>query len=198
MEALYRERRSWLHSVPAGLKLLLVAVLGTVFFLVARLDVLSGAALACSVMVASLGRPGPGVRRLLLGMAVAVVLIIGFHAWQGQVRVGLTSSLRLWCACLLGVALSASTRYTELLEVIERLLAPLARTGVRTDRLALQLALMLRFIDHFFGHWQRLAESHRLRTGRSGGLGLVAPMVILMLRSAQRVADTLELRWPRR
>jgi biotin transport system permease protein len=73
-------------------------------------------------------------------------------------------------------------------------LSPLQRLGFRTERLALQLAMMLRFTEHFFVLWKRLDDGHRLRTGRSGGLRLLAPLTIQMLVAARRVADTLELR----
>jgi biotin transport system permease protein len=53
---------------------------------------------------------------------------------------------------------------------------------------------MLRFTEHFFVLWKRLDDAHRLRTGRAGGLRLLAPLTIQMLISARRVADTLELR----
>ena len=78
--------------------------------------------------------------------------------------------------------------------MFERWLWPLRSLGVRVDRLALMLALMLRFVEHFFVLWQRLDDAHRVRTGRSGGWRLLAPLTIQMLQAANRVADTLELR----
>jgi biotin transport system permease protein len=66
--------------------------------------------------------------------------------------------------------------------------------GVATDQLALQLALMLRFTEHFFMMWRRLDEAHRLRTGKSGGFKILAPLTIQMLLAARRVADALQLR----
>jgi biotin transport system permease protein len=53
---------------------------------------------------------------------------------------------------------------------------------------------MLRFIEHFFAVWKRLDDSHRLRTGKGGGLRLLAPLTIQMLQTARRVADTLDVR----
>jgi biotin transport system permease protein len=70
----------------------------------------------------------------------------------------------------------------------------LQRIGIKTERLALQLAMMLRFTEHFFVVWKRLDDAHRLRTGKAGGLRLLAPLTIHMLTSARRVADTLEMR----
>jgi biotin transport system permease protein len=81
-----------------------------------------------------------------------------------------------------------------LLSVLEYLLSPLKAVGVRTDRIAQQLGLMLRFTEHFFVVWKRLDDAHRVRTGKAGGLRLLAPLTIQMLLSARRVADALEMR----
>ena len=127
-------------------------------------------------------------------MLVAAALVAGFHLWLGRPDVAAVSALRLACASTLGVALTVTTRPTDLLLVLDALLAPLARLGLRPERLSLQLALMLRFTEHFFVQWQKLDEAHRLRTGRPGGLRLIAPLTVQMLQAAQRVADALYAR----
>ncbi len=194
MGSLYSEHRTWLHTVPAGLKLLLLAVVGAALFFTDRVAVLLPSTLLCGLMFASLGRATWGAAKLLVSLLVACLLVLGFHALMQHTLLGVSSALRLLCTALMGVALTLTTRYSDLLDVFERLLSPLTHVGIRVDRLALQLALMLRFIEHFFVLWQRLDDAHRVRTGRPGGVRLLAPLTIQMLRSAQRVADTLELR----
>ena len=53
---------------------------------------------------------------------------------------------------------------------------------------------MLRFAEQFFVQWQRLADAYRVRTGRSGGWRLLAPLTIHMLITARNVADALAIR----
>lgn len=194
MGSLYSEHRTWLHGVPAGLKLLCLAVLGAALFFTDRVLVLLPSTLLCGLMLASLGRATQGATQLLWSLGAACSLVLGFHALMQHPMLGVTSALRLMCTAGMGVALTLTTRHTDLLDVLERWLSPLTHLGVRVDRLALQLALMLRFIDHFFVLWQRLDDAHRLRTGHSGGVRLLAPLTLQLLRSASRVADTLELR----
>jgi biotin transport system permease protein len=109
----------------------------------------------------------------------------------GNYALATVSPLRLVCASSLGIALTVTTHPSQLLQVLERLLAPLAKLGFPSQRFALQLALMIRFIEHFFVQWQRLDEAHRLRTGKAGGLRLLAPLSIQMLQTAKRVGDAL-------
>ena len=194
MGSLYSEHRSWLHGVPAALKLLLFAVLGTAQYWTNDLTVLAVGAATCVLLFISLGRAVLAARKLVVSVVLASLLILAFHVYMQQVAIGWISVLRLLSASLLGIALTLTTRTGELLDVLERLLSPLQRVGIKTERLALQLAMMLRFTEHFFVVWKRLDDAHRLRTGKAGGLRLLAPLTIHMLTGARRVADTLEMR----
>lgn len=194
MGSLYSEHLTWLHRVPAAIKLIFFAVLGTLQFLLNSPAVLMGSALACCLLFASLGRAIYPARKLVIPVLLAGLLIVAFHAWMQQPMVGVVSALRLFSASLLGISLTLTTRSRDLLDVFERLLAPLQRVGIRSERLALQLAMMLRFTEHFFVVWKRLDDAHRVRTGKAGGFKILAPLTIKMLMSARRVADTLELR----
>lgn len=194
MGSLYSEHRTWLHGVPAAIKLMVFAVLGSAQFLMNGPAALGFSALVCGLLLATLGRAIAPARKLLLSVLFAALLILAFHIYMQQAMLGVVSMLRLFSASVLGIALTLTTRSRELLNVFERLLSPLQRVGIRTERLALQLAMMLRFTEHFFVVWKRLDDAHRIRTGKAGGLRMLAPLTIQMLVSARRVADTLELR----
>lgn len=194
MKSFYSEHPTWLHRIPASAKLFGLLVLSVVLFNVNDLQTLLWLTLCTLVMFVSLGRCVVAAKGLLIGMAVASVLIMGFHLYMDQWQLGSVSVLRLFSATLLGIALTLSTRQTDLLIVFEALFSPLQRVGVRPQQLALQLALMLRFTEHFFMLWRKLDEAHRLRTGQPGGFKILAPLTIQMLMTARRVADTLDVR----
>jgi biotin transport system permease protein len=197
MGSLYSDQHTWLHSVPAGVKLAFLALLGTGVFLTSSLFGLMASASGCVVIFASLGRATLRAKPLLVGLLVASVLIGVFHMYMQQPMVGVVSVLRLLSTTLMGMALTLTTRYTDLLRVFEWLLAPLRHVGIQPERLSLQVALMLRFTEHFFVVWRRLDDAHRLRTGKAGGFKILAPLTIQMLVAARRVADTLHLRFRR-
>lgn len=194
MGSLYSEHRTWLHGVPAGWKLALLVLLSTGLFWINDPLRQGGACALVVVLFLSLGKARGQGRVLLRGLLIATVLVLALHTALQQPMVGVVSSLRMVGATLLSIALTLTTRASELQDVLERLLKPLERLGVRTAHFALQLALMLRFIEHFFVVWKRLDESHRLRTGKAGGFRLLAPLTIQMLQTARRVADTLGVR----
>ncbi|MDE2413426.1 MAG: energy-coupling factor transporter transmembrane protein EcfT [Comamonadaceae bacterium] len=194
MGSLYSEHLTWLHRWPAGRKLACMAILGTLLFLLPAPWALAAAGAGCALLWWSLGPATRVARRLMVSVLAAAGLVACFHLWLGRPEVAAVSALRLACASTLGVALTVSTRPTDLLLVLDGLLAPLARLGLRPERWSLQLALMLRFTEHFFVQWKRLDEAHRLRTGRPGGLRLIAPLTVQMLQAARRVADALYAR----
>ena len=194
MGTLYSDIPSWLHRVPAGAKLLVLALCGMGLLFVSDVR---GQALACAAVLLlyiSIGAASRPTRRLVVVALVASLLVGALHAATGQPLVGLHSGLRLMSATMLGALLTATTRFGDLLGVLEWLLQPLARFGVPVERIALQLGLMLRFTEHFFIQWGKLDDAYRLRTGRGGGWRLVAPLAVHMLQTARRVADALFVR----
>lgn len=194
MRSLYSDTQTWLHRVPAAVKLTLLAGLGTAMFVIDRPAWLIGASLIALCAFLSLGTAMRPAVRLVVTVTIAAALIAVFHALIGQLMIGVISALRLACVSLLGAMLTLSTRFDALLAVFEAVLRPLERIGVKTGRLALGLGLMLRFTEHFFVQWRRLDDAHRVRTGRSGGFRLLAPLTIRMLVTSRRVADALAAR----
>lgn len=191
MGSLYSEYPTWLHRVSPALKLVLMAVLGTLLFLLQSPVAMGVCALACSLLWLSLGPATRVARRLIVSVLVGALLIAAFHAFMGNYRLAVVSALRLACASTLGVALTVTTHPTHILQLLETLLQPLSKLGFPSERFALQLALMLRFIEHFFVQWKRLDDAYRLRTGKGGGVRLLAPLTIQMLQTAKRVGDAL-------
>ncbi|MDO5057215.1 MAG: energy-coupling factor transporter transmembrane protein EcfT [Lautropia sp.] len=194
MGSLYSETPGWLHPVPAWLKLLLMAVLGTVLFWLHTPPQMLVAAGCALLLWLSLGRATRPARRLMLSVLFTSALVAAFQWWSGRPVLALTSSLRLASACCLGIALTVTTRPADILDVLERLLSPLRRIGMKPERIALQMGLMLRFIEHFLMQWKKLDDAHRLRTGKAGGLRLIAPLTIQLLQTARRVGDALYAR----
>lgn len=194
MGTLYSEHLTWLHRWRPALKLVLMAVLSTLLFVVHSPTLMLGAAVACALLWLSLGKATRVARRLIASVLIAALLIAIFHAVMGNYALAVVSALRLACASTLGVALTVTTHPAHILQLLENMLQPLEKIGFPAQRFALQLALMMRFMEHFFVQWKRLDDAYRLRTGKAGGFRLLAPLSIQMLQTAKRVADALYAR----
>jgi len=194
MRSLYLPQRTWLHAVRASIKLATLAGCGTALALVDR-PLWLGAALAAVVLVfLSLGRPAWRHASVLRGVLIACGLIVLFQWFMGHPWLGAVTALRLTSAALLALMLTLTTRFEDLLSVLEKVLEPLRIFGLPVDRIALGLGLLLRFTEDFHAQWQRLDDAYRARTGRGGGLRLLAPLTIRALTTAERVADALAAR----
>jgi biotin transport system permease protein len=194
MRSLYSPRRTWLHALPAWLKLLCLSLAGTALVLIDSLSAMAVISGVVLVLFLSLGAAARQQWKMLRGLLIAALLIAGFHWLTGHPAIGMLSALRLIAAAMLALMLTISTRFDDLLVVLEILLSPLRRFGVPTERIALGIGLMLRFAENFLSQWQRLDDAYRVRTGRSGGWRLLAPLAIRALQSAERVADALAAR----
>ncbi len=197
MKSIYSDHHTWLHTLSAGFKLLVMLCLGVGLYATQNLWLLGMVCALCVCVYATLGRVGWRARKLLMPLLLAGLLVLGFHAYLQQIDLGLVSALRMLSISLIGVALTLTTSTAALLHTLEWVMQPLNKLGLQSQRIALQFALMLRFIEHFFMVWQQLDDAHKIRTGKSGGLRLLAPLTLHMLQSAKRVADTLTLRLPR-
>lgn len=194
LRSLYSAQGTWLHAIPAWIKLVLLSVCGTLLVFVHQPLYLAVACVAVLLLFVSLGQPAWRRLRMLGGVAIAGGLIVGFHWALGTPWLGVASALRLASAATLALMLTLTTRFEDLLAVLETVLRPLQRFGVPIERIALGLGLMLRFAENFYVQWQRLDEAYRVRTGRGGGLRLLAPLTIRTLQTAERVADALAAR----
>lgn len=193
MRSFYLERRTWLHGVPAWVKLAVLSATGTILF-AGGPALTAGAAITVIILYATLGTAAWRSLATLRRLAVVLVLLFLFHAVTGSLRTGLETTLRLAALAVLGLMLTLSTRFDDLLMVAERVLAPLRVLGLSADRPALAFGLMLRFIEIFFLKWQQLDEAYRARGGKAGRWRLLAPLALQVLATAERVGEALSAR----
>ena len=188
----YRPGRSPLHRLPAGLKLLALCAAILVISLTVRTLLAVGILAVAMVGVFALGGIGPReaarqMRPVLWVLLFVFTFQVVFTDWRRAVIV---------CAVLaasvaLAAVVSVTTRTSAILDAIMAVLAPLARVGVRTDHIALALALAIRSIPLMVEVVGQVDEARQARGLRPGARILVAPVVIAALRTADGFADTL-------
>ena len=96
---------------------------------------------------------------------------------------------------VLGAALiSLTTRVTDLLDVIARLLEPARALGVDPERVALLFALTIRAVPVIAGTLHEARDARRARGLEHSTRALVTPVVVRTIRHADRVGDALAAR----
>lgn len=194
MISLYRPGDSILHRLPAGLALAGLALAALVLTVYPHDPVSIAVSLAAALLLYPVGGQSLRValgelwrlRWILLVLAGTLVVFVSVEAaWISAGRVA--------ALLLLAALLTMTTRMSDLLAVLHRLLRPLRRIGVDPDAVSLALGLTLTMVPVVGAFAQRVRDAERARGVRLG-LRATVPLLVLTLRHADRVGDALAAR----
>ena len=194
MNPLYQYPPFWLHRLPAGAKLLVLAVLSIAAMQIASPWILAGATFGIGLLFVV---PQYGIVRRLLGIAalwpVAAAIFVSQYFASG-LEPALAMVLRLALMMLFADLVTLSTTMQAMMGAIEPLLRPLRFLGLQPRVYAFAISLTIRFVPLLLAQWQHMAEAWRARTGRRARIGLVAPYAASLLRMSDHVAEALDAR----
>lgn len=183
------------HKAPAGAKLLALLVISVLAFWLST----PAQALAFLGLVTALYLPGGAAflrqgARLLKPVLPFVVIILAWHWFTGAVAAGIVIVARLVALVALANLVTMTTRLQDMLDRVDDALA-LLRLPVRwRRRLALSVALVIRFTPVLVQKGTALGQAWRARSVRRPGWRLVLPFALVALDDAERVAEALRAR----
>ena len=191
----YQPGNSLLHRLNPGTKLLglAVAILAISLF-VRTLPALGAAAVGVAVLYAVAGIGPRAAWRQFRPTLWILVFIFVFQLIFTDWHHGVIVCGVLACSIVLAALIALTTRTTDMLDSLTRALTPLRRLGVRTDLIAIAMALTIRSIPLMVETVGRVDEARRARGLRPGPRILVAPIVIAALQTAEGFADSLAAR----
>ncbi|MBS7552354.1 energy-coupling factor transporter transmembrane protein EcfT [Ancylobacter dichloromethanicus] len=194
MISLYLPQRTWLHAVPAGWKLLALALISLIAAPLDSLPFMAALMVAVLALYVSLGKAALAQIALLRPLWPLFLILLALHGWNGDILLGIVVLARILAMVLLANAVTMTTRMDAMMDAVEPLLGPLAWVGVAPRAVALAVALMIRLIPLLFALWEALNDSWRARTGKRGGWRLLAPFCIQTLRLSHHTAEALAAR----
>ena len=193
--SLYVPGHSWLHRLPAGVKLALLAVLGAGLMWLSDLIALQLALLVLIFLLAQAGVGAAQVWRQIRPMIVLLALLAIYTSLMQTPAEALEMTLRLLSLMLSGVLVTLTTPLAAMMEVLERLLKPLEKLGLlKADRVALAFGLTLRLIPELSLQWNEIREAQAARGLRTSVLTLGVPMLMRTLRRAEEIAEAIDAR----
>ncbi|MEP4766516.1 MAG: energy-coupling factor transporter transmembrane protein EcfT [Roseibium sp.] len=191
MISIYLQGTSWAHRLPAGVKLVGVALGSVLLF---RADAV-WIFLLCLTGVfgcyASLGREGLARLKLLRGLSVFLLAILFLHWLSGTLWEGGIVVLRLVVMILAANFVSITTRMDDMLDTVLPLFRPLKWIGLSQRKPAIGVTLVLRFAPHLLEVFSMLQEAYQARTGKRTSWRLMAPFALQSLRMSENVAEAL-------
>lgn len=183
-----------LHRVPAGPKLAGLAVAALALTMVPQGPI---SIAVCLVAVIAL-YPIAGVPLSAAGTelwrlrAVLVVLAVALAVFVSPVAAWVSTG-RVAALLLLAALLTLTTRMSDLLAVLQRLLRPVRRVGIDPEAVSMAVSLTVTMVPVVAGFAQRVRDAERARGVRLGVRGVV-PLLVLTLRRADQVGDALAAR----
>ncbi|MCG5240979.1 energy-coupling factor transporter transmembrane component T family protein [Azospirillum doebereinerae] len=196
MLGLYLHRDSAVHRWPAGVKMggLLAVTAG-----VMTLPGAWGAALAGALglgLLAAARLPVGRVLRELRAPVVLLTLLFGFQAllagtgWaEAAVAVARFAAL-----VLLATLVTLTTRVADMIDLFERVFGLLRPLGVNPAKLALMLALTIRFIPLLAEQVREVRMAQRARGVERSIAALFVPLLVKIFTMADDLAAALEAR----
>ncbi|WP_129669550.1 energy-coupling factor transporter transmembrane component T family protein [Phytoactinopolyspora endophytica] len=190
----YVARSSPLHRLPAGVKLLVLAIV-CIGLLWVRTPLSVGVAVAVVAVLYAVGRVRPReawsqVRPLR--WFVLVILAVQLLVTDWVTAVSLTS--RIVLAVALAGLVTLTTRTTALMDAMEKGLSPLRRIGVDPARIALMMSLAIRSIPVVADIAQRVRDAQRARGQERSIRAFAVPLVVGVLRYADTLGEALQAR----
>jgi biotin transport system permease protein len=187
----YSPGRSLVHRAPGGVKLAMLAAIGVV------LVVLRGwwpplVALAAVICCYALARLPAGIVLSQLRQLFWIALILGvaqlvLSGWRAATAVVGTILTLVLAAGLV----SLTTTMTELTDILLRLLRPLQRIGVPTERLALLISLSVRSVSVIAALAAEVRDAQRARGLQASPRAFAVPLLVRSLRHAQALGEAL-------
>jgi biotin transport system permease protein len=184
---------TWAHRLPAGAKLLALCLATVLLFALASPLPLTVTALIVATLTATGGpRFAAHALRMLRPLIPFVVVIALWHLWLRD-PAGVPIILRMITAVAAANLVTMTTRLSDMITVLERLMRPFA--GLVPPRaLALAIALTIRFIPVMLDRAAQISESWRARSPRRPGWRVLPPTTMAALDDADRVAEALRAR----
>jgi biotin transport system permease protein len=194
MIGLYSPRLSIIHAIPAGWKLLVLLAMSVVVVKLSSATVLGVLVLGC-VGVGAIARLPLSVvlaqLKPVLWMLLALFLVHGLlTSWH----IGAVVALRFLLLILLALLVTLTTRLSDLMAVLERVLAPLRWVGLPPAQVSFMLTLAIRFIPVLQQQAHEIREAQWARGVDRNPLALLVPLLVRTLHLADALTDALDAR----
>ena len=186
--------QTWAHRIPAGVKLAVLCLWTSVLFALS-LPHLTIAALLTAALTLSCGVRFAKSAAIMLRPLWPFILIIAlWHLWLDQPGAGASVILRMIAAVAAANFVTMTTRLTDMIAVMTFLTRPLAVFGLNPNRLALAVALVIRFIPVLMLKSGLIRDAFRARSPRNPGWRILIPILLAALDDAETVAEALRAR----
>lgn len=194
MISLYLAQKSWLHRLPAGVKLLSLAAISLLLYPVEQPIILLSILSTTLLAYASLGKSALMQLLALKVLLPLFSLIFLLQWWSVGFSAAAVLVMRMLTLILLANLITLTTRMDDMMDAVMPLFAPLRLLRVDTRRIAFAVTLLIRFIPVLMAVVSHLLDAWKARGGGRKLWRLAIPLTIQSIRLSDNVAEALAAR----
>jgi biotin transport system permease protein len=190
----YLPGSSVIHRLPAGAKLIVLALAGVTSVLVDQAWQVGVGLAAVAVLYAVARLPARALLQQARPVLWLLLLVGAFHvAVDGWERAAVVMGVVVVLVLLAGLV-TLTTRTTALLDTLVRILRPLRRAHLDPERVALQLALSIRSVPVVMAIAEEVRDAQRARGLTASPRAYAVPLILRSLRHADELGEALVAR----
>jgi biotin transport system permease protein len=196
--SLYLSGNTWLHRIPAAIKLAGLALASLSLLFVQQWIYLLPLLPLLALAYGSMGKPG---WQRLLGLRALMLLILGLGVFQGLLMDwdrAASAVIKMVVMVMFADLITMTTPMQRMADVLNLLLTPLDRPGNFRRQIALAVALVMRFIPMLAQQWQAQHLAFRARTSRRPKPFLLAVFLTQAMRRTDQIAESIAAREAKR
>ncbi len=194
MISLYLAQKSWLHRLPAGVKLLSLAAISLLLYPVEQPAILLGLLAVTLLAYVSLGSAALHQLLALKVLLPLFSLIFLLQWWSIGLAAAAVLVMRMLTLILLANLITLTTRMDDMMDAVMPLFSPLRLLGIDTRRIAFAVTLLIRFIPVLMAVVSHLLDAWKARGGGRKLWRLAIPLTIQSIRLSDNVAEALAAR----
>lgn len=183
------------HRAPAGWKfglLILFILISAIFAKTVGLAVAAVAIPALGYLTARIPL------RIALGQLwppLPILTVLGlFQWWQRGGDTALITVLTIFAAIMAATLLTLTTTISELMDAVEKMMAPFARFGLPVETISLAISLTIRLIPLQLATVQEVLNARKARGASFSIRAFTTPVLIRSLRRARGIGEALHAR----
>jgi biotin transport system permease protein len=190
----YRPGTTWLHRIPAGPKLGLLATFGALAVVLQGIWAALGLLAFAFVLVAWSRMPVRSSLTSLRALGIVLVLLIAFQTWQRGPVVAIDVAAGLAAPIIAALVFTATTPIDSVLDAITRGLRPFKVFGVNPEKVSLAFSLVLSSIPRIVDIAQETRAAAKARGLERSPRALLVPMAIRSVAHALETGQALHAR----
>lgn len=191
MIPLHVDGSSPVHRMPAGVKLALMIVIVTLISLTPNGPLLAGWGLLVLGVYALAGMLRSQLfRQVHLMRWIIVVTVAGQLLFVGETA-AVWNTVRIVILILGAALVSLTTRVSDMLETVERLVGRFRRFGANPEAVGTVLMVAITSIPVIASHAGRVREAYRARRAGTNIVAMTSTMLVLAIKHADELGDAL-------